>query len=220
MSPPHSWHFCRSFSCGTIVLFDELYGSESISQVYGILVEFLARLENIDALEELLYDDCCHLKAFSEKPKNADQNEVTKHFTNLGKHVDRSHFRIHVDPWCMQNCNPEGVPSLKGVNTQICEQLFKKIYSHRNFKSFNKARFFLFFLYQFDILNLAIEGLDSKITDPREEFQWENIIIKDPDLNETNETNVEDLTSKFKSLELNPTFLVNTVEQDIPRKAI
>ena len=68
--------FVGAFPCGTIVLFDELYGSESISQVYGILVEFLARLDAMSALQELLYDDCCHLKAFSEKPVNADQNEV------------------------------------------------------------------------------------------------------------------------------------------------
>ena len=85
--------FVGAYPCGTIVLFDELYGSESISQVYGILVEFLARLDDMSTLEELLYDDCCHLKAFSEKPINADQNEVTKYFAGLGKHVDRFHFR-------------------------------------------------------------------------------------------------------------------------------
>ena len=109
-----------------------------LSQVYGILIEFLARLDNMETLEELLYDDCCHLKAYSEKPEKANQNEVTKHFAGLGKHVDRFHFR----DCCMENCNPEGVPSLQGVNTQVFEQLFKKIRSHRNCQSFHEAQFF------------------------------------------------------------------------------
>ena len=193
--------FVGAFPCGTIVLFDELYGSESISQVYGILVAFLARLDNMETLEELLYDDCCHLKAFSEKPSNAEQNDVTQKLANLGKHVDRFHFRNHVDPWCQENCNPEGVSSLIGVNTQICEQLFKKVNSHKNCKSFNESRFFIFFLYQFDIHNLAIEGMESKMADPREEFRWNNIVMKDPELIEEDE-----LVSAVKSLKLNPVF--------------
>ena len=193
--------FVGAYPCGTIILFDELYGSESISQVYGILVEFLARLDNMDTLKELLYDDCCHLKAFSEKPEKAEQNYVTKQFANLGKHVDRFHFRNHVDPWCQEHCNPEGVPSLQGVNTQICEQLFKKVNSHKNCKSFNEARFFLFFLYQFDIHNLAIEGLESKMADPREEFRWNNIELKEPELIEE-----EELVSAIQSLKLDPIF--------------
>ena len=40
----------------------------------------------------------------------------------------------------------------------------------------------MFFLYQFDIHNLAIEGLESKMADPREEFRWDNLEIIDPDL--------------------------------------
>lgn len=104
----------------------------------------------------------------------------------------------------MENCNPEGVPILKNVNTQICEQLFKKVNSHRNCKSFNESRFFLFFLYQFDLHNLGIEGLDSKMADPREEFRWENIVIDDPDLNFVDQ--VDDLASEIESLQLKPTF--------------
>ena len=45
--------------CGTVVMFQELYGSESLSQVYGSLIDYLAKLpEHIrKALEILLYDD-------------------------------------------------------------------------------------------------------------------------------------------------------------------
>ena len=49
--------FVGAYTCGTIVLFDELYGSESISQVYGILIEFLSRLDDVTNLKEILYDD-------------------------------------------------------------------------------------------------------------------------------------------------------------------
>ena len=195
--------FVGAYPCGTIVLFDELYGSESISQVYGILVEFLGRLKDMSTLEELLYDDCCHLKAFSEKEVNAKQNEVTQYFADIGKHVDRFHFRNHVDPWCQANCNPEGVPSLQGVNTQVCEQLFKKINSHKNCKSFNEARFFMFFIYQFDIHNLAIEGLESKMADPRDDFRWENIELKEPVISETH----DDIVSEFENLSVVPKFI-------------
>ena len=193
--------FVGAFPCGTIVLFDELYDSEGIRQVYGIMVEFMARLDNIENLKEILYDDCCHFKVFSEKEKNADQNEITKYLASVGKHVDRFHFRNHVDPWCQANCNPETVTDLKGVNTQVCEQLFKKVNSHKNCKSFNEARFFFFFLYLFDIHNLSIEGLESKVADPREDFRWTAIKLSDPvldDLQDELSTSLEKLTLQSK----------------------
>ena len=50
--------------CGTVVCFDELYGSESLTQVYGILVEYVSRLPQVgrESLKNILYDDACHLK--------------------------------------------------------------------------------------------------------------------------------------------------------------
>jgi hypothetical protein len=99
--------FVGAFPCGTIVLFDELYGSEGIRQVYGILIEYLARLDDPNALEELLYDDSCHLKAFSEKEKNANQNNITKHFADLGLIVILRGF-LHSwgsIPRCVNSCS-------------------------------------------------------------------------------------------------------------------
>ena len=45
--------------CGTVVLFDELFGSESLTQVYGMLVEYLSRLPELGrhSLKNILYDD-------------------------------------------------------------------------------------------------------------------------------------------------------------------
>ena len=126
----------------------------------------------------------------------------TQHLADIGKRVDKFHFRNHVDPWCQENCNPEGVESLQGVNTQVCEQLFKKVNSHKNCKSFNEDRFFMFFIHQFGIHNLAIEGLETKMADLREEFRWENIQIKDPVIID----NHEELVSELENLKITPNF--------------
>ena len=40
-----------------------------------------------DKLIEVVYDDACHLKKFSEDPKRANLNEITKFMASLGKHV-------------------------------------------------------------------------------------------------------------------------------------
>ena len=55
-----------------------------------------------------LFDDMCHLKPHSEKPKQADQNEITKQFANIAKAVDKFHFSGHkkTDKYCQANCNP------------------------------------------------------------------------------------------------------------------
>ena len=68
--------FVGAYPCGTIVLYDELYGSESITQVYGILISFLDKLKDRSTLKEILYDDQCHLKKLAEDSKYADRNEV------------------------------------------------------------------------------------------------------------------------------------------------
>ena len=55
--------------CGTVVMFDELYGSESISRVTGILSEYVSKLsvEGKEKLKHLNYDDACHLLKFLKK---------------------------------------------------------------------------------------------------------------------------------------------------------
>ena len=80
-----------AFPCGIITLFDELYGSESLTQVYAILIEYLAELPKDirDNIIEICYDDACHLKKFSENEDRASINEVTKFMAGLGKHVDK-----------------------------------------------------------------------------------------------------------------------------------
>ena len=46
--------------CGVIPLFEELFGSESKSQVFALVTDFLGEV-NPKKLEYLIYDDACHL---------------------------------------------------------------------------------------------------------------------------------------------------------------
>ena len=53
--------FLGAYTCGTVTIFDELYGSESLSQVYGILIDSLENITDKYQLNYIIYDDSCHL---------------------------------------------------------------------------------------------------------------------------------------------------------------
>ena len=161
--------------CGTVVLFDEIYRSESLSQVYGMLIEYVANLplSGRDKLKHLLYDDACHLKKFSEDSKRAGQNEFTQFFASVPKHVDNFHFKNHVDAWCHQHCNPKDVRDLDDINTESCEQTFKWVNEYKAVKSMNDNRFWMFFTLIFDYHNLQrIKKLRS-VAHPRSPLRWD-----------------------------------------------
>ena len=63
--------------CGTVVMFEKLYGSELISQVTGILSEYDSKLsvEGKEKLKHLNYDDACHLLKFLKK-KNMERIQL------------------------------------------------------------------------------------------------------------------------------------------------
>lgn len=195
-----------AFPCGVITLFDELYGSESLTQVYAIMIEYLACLpiSTRQKLIEICYDDACHFKKYSENLSRADFSDLTKFMAGLGKHVDKFHFPNHVDPWCHKNCNPQDVRHLDGVNTPICEQLFSSINKFRNAKSMNESHFFLFFLYFFDLHNLNIERKLRSVANPNSEYRYDLI----QDLNKDGETttleeipNVQELNKEYETVD-------------------
>ena len=59
--------------CGIVRMCEELFGSEGISQVYGICCEYLSNLF-FRNLKVLVYDDVCHLVAFALKQKVRHQS--------------------------------------------------------------------------------------------------------------------------------------------------
>ena len=165
-------------------LWDELFGSESTSQVYGVFIEYLSQLpvQERERLQDLIYDDNCHLARFALRKELKEKNKVTDFFAKkVRKTIDKFHFVNHIDPWCIENCDPNKVKDLDDVNTEICEQLFRKVNSHSNCKSMNESRYFLFWLYNLDLHNLEQEDLVSA-SDPRTDYRWIKIKIKEVDM--------------------------------------
>ena len=162
--------------CGIIPHVDELFVCESINQVHGSIIEFLGNL-NTEVREKIkiwLFDDMCHLKPHSENPKNANQNDVTKHFANISKAVDRFHFPGHktTDRYCQENCNPNKVLkelNISKLNSPACEQAFKWLNAFKNLKTMNESRFKFFLLYMIDLHNLHIEKRVDLVANPLNE---------------------------------------------------
>jgi hypothetical protein len=88
-----------------------------------------------------------------------------------------SDFRNHIDPWCHENCDPNEVPELAGMNTEICEQLFRGINEKKNCKGMNEPHFALFWLYNLELHNLEMSGMDRTEPNPLSEYRWSNLKI-------------------------------------------
>ena len=113
----------------------------------------------------------CHLRPFSEKPKQAKQNEITEHFANLATAVDKFHFPGHkrTDKYCQENFNPNN--ELKKLviskqNTPACQQAFKWLNAFKNLKAMNQPRFKMFLLYMIDLHNLHIDNTVDLAANP------------------------------------------------------
>ena len=76
-----------AFPYGVITVFDELYGSEILTQVYAMMIEYLSCLPTLirQKLVEICYDDACHFKKYSENETRANFSDVTKFMAGLGK---------------------------------------------------------------------------------------------------------------------------------------
>ena len=160
--------FIGCWPCGICVLWDELYGTESISQVHGIITDWLATL-SVSARNRLkfaLYDDMCHLSRYSRKSKLKNLNEVTECFANLSHAVDFMHFRGHKDVWCKENMNPHHFKELEPVNSQVCEQKFSYTNHFKNCKAMNEEHFKFYWLYILDLKNLLIEKKLGQVANP------------------------------------------------------
>lgn len=121
---------CASvYNCGIINGVRELYGCESLTQVYLFLIWLVKVLITFPHL--LAYDDACHLKKFITNPVRANKSEYSKFLVTLRLVVDKMHFANHVDKWCRRNVNPYTDELFQNINTEACEQTFHFI---SNFK--------------------------------------------------------------------------------------
>ena len=114
--------------------------------------------------------DMCHLKPHSEKPKQANLNEVTKQFSGIVKAVDNFHFKKgHKGKWCQTNVNPNIEMKKVGMvhsNTPVCEQTFSWLNKFKNIKTMNEAHFKHFLLYINDLHNLHITKKVDLVANP------------------------------------------------------
>ena len=83
--------FLGAYPCGIVPLWDELFGSESTSQFYGVFIEYLSKLpkEESKRLTDLIYDDNCHLARFANRKNLRTKNDITGFFAdNVRKTID------------------------------------------------------------------------------------------------------------------------------------
>lgn len=142
------------YNCGIIYGFSELFGSESLSQIYCILLWLQANAECFPS--NLAYDDGCHLYKFVRNVDRASTTKEARQLADLNIVVDRMHFRNHVDKWCKLHMNPDKNKEFKDINTEVCEQTFFWLsrFSHA-VRHMNYARFNLF---MFTICDMFNEG--------------------------------------------------------------
>ena len=164
--------------CGTVVLFNELYGSESVTQVYANVVDYIGNLSEDEKPKVINYDDACHLVKYARNHyRKKKQNSDTKYMTEVSIVVDKFHFSNHVDKWCQEHCNPYKIKELDGVNTESCEQTFHWVNKFTSVKSMNESRFFLFFIAIFDYHNLSRAGQLRSLANPKSSFRWEMVDV-------------------------------------------
>ena len=77
-----------TYPCGVVVLVDELFGSEAVSQVCGQVTEHLGKLKE-DNLEVLVYDDACHLAAYAKNHVALERNPATESFSKKIFAIDK-----------------------------------------------------------------------------------------------------------------------------------
>ena len=110
-----------SFPYGTILSVEELYGSESLSQVL-LPVHQLMKIESIrNNVRVLIHDNACKFAAFVQRRR--DTSDTLKHLANLDMRVDRHHFKNHVGKKCKEYHDPNDCELLVDVNTSIMEQV-------------------------------------------------------------------------------------------------
>ena len=142
-----------AYNCGFICSIYELFGCESITQVYNFLLFMCQNIENFPDI--LIYDDACHLKLFIENSSNFVQ--ITRASQKLEKMrilCDKLHYQNHVDPWCRRNTNPYKDPIANTTNTEICEQIFAWLAQYKNIvRGFNESTFLIYICLLCDLFN-------------------------------------------------------------------
>ena len=139
--------------CGIVVDVNEIFGGESTIHVAEMIESLLEISTSKDDIEVVLYDDACHLK----RHVDCRCDRFYPHLKKCDMRVDRFHFPNHVDPWCKANMDPSKCPLLKGVNSEVMEQLFSWLKGYApSFRYMNRAPFNFLMLDLLDRHNMDI----------------------------------------------------------------
>lgn len=65
--------------------------------------------------EFICYDDACHFRRYSRNPSRILYTEQAKQLATVEIVVDKMHMKGHIDPWCLENCNPSKFECLHKV---------------------------------------------------------------------------------------------------------
>jgi hypothetical protein len=109
------------WSCGIVIHLQELYGSESLSQLYAHLLGLWMIIYYVPPY--FFYDDGCHLARYLLNPVRFWVENTTiwqRTFSTTRVFIDRMHFPNHVDAWCKAHMDPKDVTAATGANTQVC----------------------------------------------------------------------------------------------------
>jgi hypothetical protein len=142
-----------AYNCGFICSLFELFGCESIKQVYNFLVYMMKNCEHIPDI--LIYDDACHLKRFvRNKNSFAQETSANKRIVGLEILCDKLHYRNHIDPWCRKNTNPYKNSVANSTNTEVCEQIFSWLARYKNIvRGFDESTFLIYICLICDLYN-------------------------------------------------------------------
>ena len=142
------------YPCGTMTFVNEIFNSESISQVASILDGALIPENEVVCVT---YDDACRLAKYVQ---NVDRkNEFKSNLPSLDLRVDKFHFKNHIDSWCKTHCDPYKSNHLNTVNTEVMEQFFSWVSKFSYMvKYMSRVRFHFFILDLIDKHNFVNNG--------------------------------------------------------------
>ena len=160
-----------AYNCGFICSLFELFGCESISQVYNFLVYMVKHCEQFP--DVLVYDDACHLRRFVQNKNNFVQvTPANEKISNLEIVCDKLHYRNHTDPWCREHTNPYKHPIANETNTEICEQIFSWLAQYKNIvRGFDESTFLIYICLICDLYNI------NKLEKIRKNNERDNIMV-------------------------------------------
>ncbi|XP_044181754.1 uncharacterized protein LOC114956987, partial [Acropora millepora] len=126
--------------CGIVINVNELFGSESKSQVYAHIHNLLEKPQ-FDQTSVICYDDACHLKRFAQNPIRCSKTDIASRSCEMEILCDRFYFKNHVDGWCRTYCNPLKSETLKFFTSLLSIKSEKLFQSHRSSLRMQTARY-------------------------------------------------------------------------------